>query len=1010
MLNTSYEFERLIAANSKVYVKATITFADGTVLDIEGDDFMQGGVSFDDAVSSSNSFDVGAAIINQCTVTLNNYDDRFSQYDFTGAKIEPYIGVMLSTGRIEWLKKGVFWTEQPSSYPSTISLTALDNMSKFERDYGEVTTRYPATLRTIAQDICTKFDITLAKTNFVNYDYSVPNRPTDDALTCLEVIGAVAQCAGCWARIDNQGRLLFDWYDTTKFEEEDWLDGGVYDEATTSYATGDAADGGSFTDYTNKTGYEGGSFENRGYALVHGISSSTIITDDVVITGFQVTALEGAANGETVEGETKLFGSEGYVLAISDNPLIPYGKASEVATRVGQHVVGMRFRPFDISAIGSPAYEAGDPILIVDAKQNIFRSYITSLKYKAGSYEMFACNAKTPSRNSASGYSAATKNIIQLRNELKKETTAREQAIANLANKIGANAGMFMTVEVAANGGKVYYMHDQTTVEQSQYVWKMTADAIAISVDGGKTYSYGLDVDGNAILERIYTVGLDADYIATGAIEVKKGSTTMFKADYDTGDVYINAESLSIDVGSIGSQIDAAKAHYGYCSTAAGTRAKVVTCTNFKLYAGAVICVQFAYSNTVSSPTLNVNGTGARSVYIYGSTLASDYYWAANDVITFVYDGSGWRISDAGALSRIKATQDEISLTVSNLQTDIAGTYATKSQLTATANSITAEVSSYRAHYATCSTYGDTQAKVAYCSGFTLYAGAMVSVRFTYANTVSSPTLNVNNTGARTIYQGNSTITGSNGWKAYDVVTFVYDGSYWRVSDSGANAKIQIAQDSIDLKVSKGSVSSQLSIESGSVAINSNRFSWSSTYSSMSSTGKLTCTSGTIGGFTISAYSIYNNSITMDSYGIELKNGGTNVGKIGTNSLQEDGSKKGLDFDLNESGAYMTWAAKARSSDSFYAMKWSYANKYLSIDGGTWNSGRLHAGCDIDMHYYTIQNGYMDSSSGASDGITYSSSSFILPTQMYSDGRVARWSSGCYLGFRRGFLVRCALP
>lgn len=77
----------------------------------------------------------------------------------------------------------------------------------------------------------------------------------------------------------------------------------------------------------------------------------------------------------------------------------------------------------------------------------------------------------------------------------------------------------------------------------------------------------------------------------------------------------------------------------GTCSTAAATAAKVVTCSNFDaLMSGVSIFVTFSYDNTAASPTLNVNGTGAKSIQRGGYPIQ----WPANAPIQFVYDGTNW--------------------------------------------------------------------------------------------------------------------------------------------------------------------------------------------------------------------------------------------------------------------------------------------------------------------------------------------------------------------------------
>jgi hypothetical protein len=62
---------------------------------------------------------------------------------------------------------------------------------------------------------------------------------------------------------------------------------------------------------------------------------------------------------------------------------------------------------------------------------------------------------------------------------------------------------------------------------------------------------------------------------------------------------------------------------YGVCSTEAGATEKVVTVDNFSLEEGAVVIVKFTNNNSISSPTLNVNGTGPKPIYRYGTTVTS---------------------------------------------------------------------------------------------------------------------------------------------------------------------------------------------------------------------------------------------------------------------------------------------------------------------------------------------------------------------------------------------------
>lgn len=68
--------------------------------------------------------------------------------------------------------------------------------------------------------------------------------------------------------------------------------------------------------------------------------------------------------------------------------------------------------------------------------------------------------------------------------------------------------------------------------------------------------------------------------------------------------------------------------------------------TGFTLITGVTVHIKFLYSNTATSPTLNINNTGAKAIVIYGSTASgADGYttgWQDNAVIALTYDGTNW--------------------------------------------------------------------------------------------------------------------------------------------------------------------------------------------------------------------------------------------------------------------------------------------------------------------------------------------------------------------------------
>ena len=92
---------------------------------------------------------------------------------------------------------------------------------------------------------------------------------------------------------------------------------------------------------------------------------------------------------------------------------------------------------------------------------------------------------------------------------------------------------------------------------------------------------------------------------------------------------------------------DADATFYATSSSSSSTSAKTATVqepSGFELKEGVVVSVKFTNANTASSPTLNVNSTGAKPIRTLGTASA---YWAAGQTVLFVYDGTYWQVASA---------------------------------------------------------------------------------------------------------------------------------------------------------------------------------------------------------------------------------------------------------------------------------------------------------------------------------------------------------------------------
>ncbi len=469
------------------------------MLNLTSSDLWANGVMFEDSVSGDNSFDIGSAIINVLTLSINNFDGRYSDYDFDGAEVVCYIGLALDDGTTEKVRICTTTVvEQPEIETVTIDLTCEDNMRKFDRDYSESKLIYPATRAQIIRDACSVCGVTLLTTSFDRDDYIVQQRPADDALTFRQVLQWVAQIGCQWLRCDEYGRLCVKWFDTGKTNPQ---------EINVTY------------NFTPKH-------------------------TDVVITGVKVT--EYSDSSEDVAG-SYISGTEGYVLGISDNKLIRKGDGETVASIIAEKCVGMVFRPFESQCLTDIALEAGDTITIEDRNGKLYNTYLTTTTLHPGSGQTIACNAKSAAKNSSTRYSQATQTYVDARNLVEKEKNERKKAIENLQESLSVGSGLFATYVQQEDGSTISYFHDKGTLKESKNVIKITSEAIGVSNDGGKTYPFGFELTGTMITKLLYAEGINADYIDSGALTVKeKGGNIIFQVNMDTNTVYMNPDILII--------------------------------------------------------------------------------------------------------------------------------------------------------------------------------------------------------------------------------------------------------------------------------------------------------------------------------------------------------------------------------------------------------------------------------------------------------------------------------
>lgn len=544
MINVSDAFLARMQAGYRTYeYKVDITLADGTVLDtITAADIWAGGLDYEDAVTPQGSLQIGAAIVNALTLSLNNLDEKYSEMDFTDADVVLQVGLDLGSGNVEWHQRGRYTVDDASGQNTyAAGLSCLDYMAKFDRPYSESTLTYPATLLQILQDACTVCGVTLATTDFEAKDYVVQKRPNDSNMTFRDAVSYTAAIACKWARMNPQGQLELGWYN-------------LRNPYAILGASGESAM------VTN----------SEAFLLINGsvpfpvslgsVAQQDISTSDIRVTGIYVKAFENEEaeeeDEELQEGSAEAFpggdvpgegtpdayraGQEGYIISITENPFVQAGQAQTVAEMIWAATKGLSYRPLSVSVMADPVLQAGDMVYVTDYKGRGYVTYASVLNFSAGSYLQVQATAETVSKSRSVQYSAASKAVARVEAMVEEEKAERKRVVTDLTQRVTSAPGMYMTTVVQADHSTVYYLHNKPAKADSDIIWALTANAIAVSTDGGETYPYGFTVDGTVVVQALEAEGVSADWITSGALRVEDSEgNIVLNVDCDSGELYI---------------------------------------------------------------------------------------------------------------------------------------------------------------------------------------------------------------------------------------------------------------------------------------------------------------------------------------------------------------------------------------------------------------------------------------------------------------------------------------
>nr|UVX81430.1 MAG: late control gene D protein [Bacteriophage sp.] len=525
MINVSTQLKKESLTNRNYYVTANVTLSNGTTLKLGKKDFYLSGNSLVDSADSGD-FPVGVAIEKTASLSLVNDDGRFDGYNFNAARFVIFLNVQLSD-RIETIKRGTYIVSKKPATASEISLSLLDKMHNADKTYDS-NLSFPCTAKELLSECCQQCGITLGDAMFPNADFQIQKAPSN--ATYRTVIGMCAGIAGGNARIDENDLLRIITFDKT-FTNTAIYDGG----AVKNWTNGDDLDGGTLNPWTTGTVIDGGTLNNNDYHALFSIQNLQYDVDDVIVTGVKY-----------VEDETEyMSGQDGYVITI-DNQLLS-GNAQAGVEAIGNQLIGLRMRPFSCDGIANGYATFGDPVEFIDTKNRVFRSFATNVEFVFGGSTSWSCSAKSAEEDVSEFIGEQQAAVEQAKKDTEKKLSAYDVKLKQM-NELAANTlGFYYTEEVQADGSTVSYRHDKPTLADSKVIYKTGVDGFFLSVDGGQTWKAGFDSNGDAVLNILYAIGIQSEWINTRGFTAKdnNGNTTL-RVDADTGAVTLEVENFTL--------------------------------------------------------------------------------------------------------------------------------------------------------------------------------------------------------------------------------------------------------------------------------------------------------------------------------------------------------------------------------------------------------------------------------------------------------------------------------
>lgn len=479
MINITSKALEALKNGTSQKVEITVSPLEGEVFKLTNENLTLNGFTIEKLCVNGDEFETGTCCASTAKINLDNSGGSFNEVFFGGAVLNIKIGIEYEN-TVEWLPIGVYTVDEQPRKLSSITLEAFDNMVKL--DIAAFDLPLPASRRTLvrwcieqAGLVCDDYSMFSDSSESGGYISGVPE--FSEAPTLRQLIMYCCELDGVCGYTDGDGHIVF-------------------------------------KDYGGNEAF--GIDESFRYQTVNLEEADTVINGVRLLSGEEIYPAE-------ITGD--------YIIEISSNPLFDAcDNKSKCAELLNEKFAGRAYRGFSCETLSLPFLQPLDAISFI--KNSVpYSSFITNMSYVLNGKTTVEsrCISQTQKGYASLGaLTSAQKGILdKTRHEMKKDLSDREQAIIDLNEVVNSSLGFYTTtVKDPQTGAVRLYMHDKPALEESGTIYTRTEKGYAWTNsgwnDGNPVWNYGIDKNGNAVLNAISVNKISGEYIEGDIISGKE--------------------------------------------------------------------------------------------------------------------------------------------------------------------------------------------------------------------------------------------------------------------------------------------------------------------------------------------------------------------------------------------------------------------------------------------------------------------------------------------------------